>query len=629
MAAALEWPRWSSARIDIAQADFDRLWSLTSVIFLGAVFYLALGRQGLDLFGTFTGTPAATAALRGGEPDWNRVSGTALTILRWLPYLLFPFTLAVVWSRTHWLPWSTFSLYQQALIRRAPQRPVPEWARRHLHAPTIYLGLTLFAATTNPAVAPWFLPTLLVVGLIALWPRRNRRYGVIAWAAVLIILGTAAWLARDGHTATRKAWEALEDRLLRTGASSPVIGGSHDQQRRSISFGTIAAAKPSAAIVLRVTGPTTAPGLLRDAAFNRYDRSRWDAPKRDFQVVDPLPPPVAASLTIARASLDGDTALALPLDAASIALPPPAIIERGALGAWRVRGGLPQVIAGIGRGPLIDRDPPVDDDDRAVTITDPADRATITAIADRLGLAGQPPAAAIDTLNAWFAGSFTYALAVSGDPATTSPLTTFLDRTRTGHCEAFATAGALILRAAGIPTRYTVGYSVTEQQDDTWIARGRHAHAWVMAWYDDAWHDVDPTPPDWHTIEAQRRSWWESASDAWSNTWFAWDTWRQSGGRWQLLVFLLGSVILAWIGWRQIRGSAWRRARTARTADHLTRLGLDSPFFAVLTDLERTHGQRPAHETPRAWLNRLHLTDHHRAALDRHEAHRFDPAARP
>ena len=43
-----------------------------------------------------------------------------------------------------------------------------------------------------------------------------------------------------------------------------------------------------------------------------------------------------------------------------------------------------------------------------------------------------------------------------------SALDDFLNRSRAGHCEYFATATVLLLRAAGIPARYATGYSVQE-----------------------------------------------------------------------------------------------------------------------------------------------------------------------
>ena len=103
MGVVLEAPRLVRARFDISQADFDRLWSFSSVLFLAVIFYLALARQGLDAVGALTGAPPSA-----DQPDgMHRMSGTALTFLRWLPFILFPFTMGVAWSRSTVLPWST------------------------------------------------------------------------------------------------------------------------------------------------------------------------------------------------------------------------------------------------------------------------------------------------------------------------------------------------------------------------------------------------------------------------------------------------------------------------------------------------------------------------------------------
>ena len=46
----------------------------------------------------------------------------------------------------------------------------------------------------------------------------------------------------------------------------------------------------------------------------------------------------------------------------------------------------------------------------------------------------------------------------------------FLLKTRAGHCEHFATATTMLLRAAGVPTRYAVGYSVQEKKGDQCVS---------------------------------------------------------------------------------------------------------------------------------------------------------------
>jgi len=71
---------------------------------------------------------------------------------------------------------------------------------------------------------------------------------------------------------------------------------------------------------------------------------------------------------------------------------------------------------------------------------------------------------------------------------------------RTGYCEQFATAMALMARSVGIPSRVVLGYTpgeLMEQANGTEVVviRARNAHAWVQLWMDgQGWVRFDPTP---------------------------------------------------------------------------------------------------------------------------------------
>lgn len=77
------------------------------------------------------------------------------------------------------------------------------------------------------------------------------------------------------------------------------------------------------------------------------------------------------------------------------------------------------------------------------------------------------------------------------------PIADFLTTHKSGHCEYFASAMVLLLRAGGVPARLAAGYRVSERSPfgDYAIVRERDAHAWVEAWIDDRWETFDPTPP--------------------------------------------------------------------------------------------------------------------------------------
>jgi len=77
------------------------------------------------------------------------------------------------------------------------------------------------------------------------------------------------------------------------------------------------------------------------------------------------------------------------------------------------------------------------------------------------------------------------------------PLVAFLQTTRRGSCQQFASAMVLILRAWGLPSRLVAGYRCDNFNPATgwYICRGRDAHAWVDVFFTDiGWVEFDPTP---------------------------------------------------------------------------------------------------------------------------------------
>ena len=79
------------------------------------------------------------------------------------------------------------------------------------------------------------------------------------------------------------------------------------------------------------------------------------------------------------------------------------------------------------------------------------------------------------------------------------PIANFLFERKEGHCEYFASAMAVMLRAIGIPARLVTGFRGSEFNDlnFTYIVRASSAHTWVEAYIAGyGWVSFDPTPPD-------------------------------------------------------------------------------------------------------------------------------------
>lgn len=121
---------------------------------------------------------------------------------------------------------------------------------------------------------------------------------------------------------------------------------------------------------------------------------------------------------------------------------------------------------------------------------------------------------------------FEYSLDASINDPTIDPVEDFLFNRKSGHCEYYASAFALMLRAIGIPSRVVTGFKggSVNSFSGTFVVEQRHAHSWVEALINDRWVVLDPTPGESRSASVQemgrRFSSWSDfmalISDAWS-----------------------------------------------------------------------------------------------------------------
>jgi protein-glutamine gamma-glutamyltransferase len=103
----------------------------------------------------------------------------------------------------------------------------------------------------------------------------------------------------------------------------------------------------------------------------------------------------------------------------------------------------------------------------------------------------------VAAVNRYLQDGFTY----DETPDPVSPgratLDGFLFETKSGYCQHFSGAMAILLRMGGIPARVVTGFSPGgySQRKHAWIVRDTDAHSWVEAWFDEfGWVTFDPTP---------------------------------------------------------------------------------------------------------------------------------------
>ncbi len=89
---------------------------------------------------------------------------------------------------------------------------------------------------------------------------------------------------------------------------------------------------------------------------------------------------------------------------------------------------------------------------------------------------------------------FTY---TESPPRSASSLPGFLFDARTGFCQQYSGAMALLLRMGGIPARVATGFTAGsfDRKAREWVVRDLDAHSWVEVWFPGTgWVTRDPTP---------------------------------------------------------------------------------------------------------------------------------------
>lgn len=507
----------------------------------------------------------------------------------WLPVTLYPILLA---ARLGKQPVCRRHVFYT--LRRSP-RPV---AQREVTLTPLYFAAALLAAGVAAQAKPWFYPSLLA--LVMAWiffslptPRLRRSLPFIPLAAL------AGGLGFLGAGSLQHTQQWLQDWYV-----EQLSDVSNDPYRSQTRIGDLGAIKLSERIVWRVqmAGSTPLPLYLRDGVFTHFDGQTWSARRDSFQPFKQAQSEQTQKLEIIGSSRKQQALLALPQGTRRIE-GLPASIEQNGYGVVRLKEAPDWLHFSVSYAAANNTEAPPSASDLLV---DRYHHTLFTQIPDIAALAQRSDAGKRRGVEAYFAGHFSYTLALGKETGQNRDLERFLLHDQAGHCEYFATATVLLLRHLGIPARYVTGYSLQEYStlEKRFIARQRHAHAWAEAWIGGRWQEVDTTPSNWLTVEEQTASWWQPASDWLSWAWLRFTEWRQPEGNdssngwlWPILAIAL---ILVWRVWkRRIQPAPALSLPTAAQDEIASRLQTLEQEFAALGYA------RPAHEPPRHWLHRL------------------------
>lgn len=601
-ALALEAPRFVDLRWNVAQVHFNRLADFSSALVIAA---------GVYLYVTF-GNPRAL-----------------MLLFQWLPVLLLPLALAQAWGS---LERVSIAAFIWTLRKESPGR-VPA-----LNLGFPYLAVWLIAASAANARGAIFFAGFAGVAAWALWSARPRRTPVALWVVLVSVAVAGGYGLHHGlHRVQGWIEEIVPEWLVASGSRT-------DPYRSRTDLGHIGTLKQDDAIVLRVrAGERRAPLLLHRASYNSYFDGTWSA--RGAPLVARLADEgtrwtlrpgshSAVRVTVYDYSPRGNPVLSLPAGTLELNGLEALGIKVNALGTVQAESppGYFSYVAAVSPDAALAADP--NDDDLRIP---QGDRPLLAGIVARLGIEGHGPERAATAVARHFADGYAYTLYQRTGIGGRAALADFLERSRAGHCEYFATATVLLLRAAGVPARYATGYSAQEYSrfEDAYIVRVRHAHAWARAYVNGRWIDIDTTPASWATIEDEAASWWSPLSDGWS-----WLRFRlaQLGGtsgeeRTTLVVLGVALLIALWFGWRLYRQRQLMvYGRRGRGGEAMARIpGDDSELYLVERELAKSGLGRAPGETALSWAERVgpKLPPGLREIVQLHYRYRFDPAGLP
>lgn len=529
--------RWTAASLLVVTALYAwvaRQWVLAALLALILVGALAT-RARLVLGRTAALAATAAVAVAGAAAGW-----------------LAPLPLGVDVLRKPWPAFAFASLLAGAarLFQRPPDDP---------SALALLPGLIALMACGETAAGRLY--AVVVVAWIALslqalraadrgrpaWseiPRRDRTITLALLAAATVFVGVStAVLPPLSRWTERRVLGLLGD--PRTGFSDHLNLGSLDGMLDSDE------------VVMRVAGPRA--DYLRGAVFDRYSFSRWDRRV-----------PGGNSTVRASAQADGEGRVRisvvggarnryfLPLGAHAVSTTTSSL-RADRYGVLRVTEGAAGEVSFDFQGP---QDfPTIEPQPADLELPDLLQR-TLKQLASEWTQGAATPEAKVEAITVRLRSGFTYSRTFQRRRR--DPLLDFLLDDRRGHCEYFASATALLSRAAGVPARVVIGYRVAEENPlgDYWVVREKNAHAWAEVYLPGkGFVTVDATPAEDTSNLPHRSAWLRAALDvvsAWSSNALAQLTLAD-------LVKAGVVLIVAGVVVRQVRRSPRKRREKVRT----------------------------------------------------------------
>ncbi|MBD2629054.1 transglutaminase-like domain-containing protein [Trichormus variabilis] len=611
MAIILEGSRLMQSRWDFSTDDIKRIANLCLIILLTLTVYLII---------------------------YNRSFYLVYTLLQWLPLAFFPLVAAQTYSLNENITFTTlFITFNDA-------KTGEESNRFSLNLAYPYFAFCILGASNANTKDIFFYIGMFILSAIALWCVRSPRFSPIIWLCLFLTAGSVGFIGQIGlHQLHLK----VEDQVVSW--FSDAIGQEINAFKKQTSMGEIGVLKQSNDIVFRVSSPTQNNShlLLREATYNKYQSSLWIALNPEFTPVKPESNNTTwrlenqsdnnSMLTIYGTLNNGKGVLRLADGTFEINDLPVSEMEKNKYGTVKVSGKVNDFAYKIKFNQQFSLDSPPTADDLQIP---KAEKSAINEIVNKLDIRGKSSQEILQIVDAFLLKNYSYSLQFTGKDNASTPLSTFLLKTRAGHCEYFASATTLLMRALGIPARYAVGYSVHEfsNLEKQYLVRSRHGHAWTMVYIDGNWQAFDTTPSDWTSIEDATAGKWTFISDLWSFLGFTFSSWLRNLRSshlfkyiwWLLLPFIL--ILVRKLAPQKGVRRVFKKQIFPETNNKYDLINQDSEFYLIEKALTELGFIRYPYESLKNWIERLKeemptsdFLEDLSSLIELHYRYRFDP----
>jgi len=587
MAVLLELRRWIHWRRQLTDTEFYQLGNLCTFVFLCiVVLSFTVAQQRLFIH----------------------------QVVLWLPFVFYPLLLGEYYSDRQASPLG-------ALIYGFRKKNTSSVF--HVRLGYIYFAVCLLAASTASQLSSdvFFVVLMMLIGW-GLWPIKPLGVTGFRW---VLVFSTVIGLAYAGQLTLIRLNQQIQvwsneylDSLFQT---------QRDPLRSRTAMGAIGELKLSNKIVMRVKTDNSQSMLLQEAVYDVFYDNHWFSRQRTFDVLTQQPgenrwllsAPIADNLqntlTIYRSTDNHQSLLARPLSLSEVFTPMPVMLSTNHMGTikaeytpdlFEYRIGFYQMSArSVNENQWIA-------ESSDLMIPKPY-QTTIAAIHESLGLGVLDSKDVVEKVADYFTKNYRYSLYQTKLADNTLALNEFLETKHRGHCEFFASATVLLLRSAGIPARYVVGYAASEYdaRDELFIVRARDSHAWAQAYVNGRWINVDNTPAIWFEAERETASLFEPITDALSRWYYHFRLWQGAKSEQGTNVYLviLGVVLALIILLRKQGKSRWlkRNQPVLSTQANEALLPYDSVMQQVVLAASVDGIVRHVHEPLLHWQQRFAL----------------------